>query len=84
MQTIAETAHWQISKPAVTGKRFMVATQHHLATQAGIDVLRSGGNAVDAAIAAGLMLGVVEPWMSGYGGGGYLLTYQASEDRVYQ
>ena len=84
MQTIAEAAHWQISKPAVTGKRFMVATQHHLATQAGIDVLRSGGNAIDAAIAAGLMLGVVEPWMSGYGGGGYLLTYQASEDRVYQ
>ena len=84
MPTIAEQAHWQISKPAITGERFMISTQHHLATQAGLEVLRSGGNAMDAAIAAGLMLGVVEPWMSGFGGGGYLMTYQAKEDRVYQ
>ena len=60
----------------------MVCSQHHLATKAGVEVLRAGGNAMDAAIATGLMLGVVEPWMSGLGGGGYLLSYQATVERV--
>ena len=62
----------------------MVCSQNHLATKAGIEVLRAGGNAMDAAIATGLMLGIVEPWMSGFGGGGYLLTYQANDQQVYQ
>ena len=73
---------WQIRKPAVFGKRGLVATQHHLASEAGAQVLRRGGNAVDAAVAAGLAIGTVEPWMSGIGGGGYMTVYRAAEDRV--
>ena len=74
--------HWQIRKPAVVGDRGLVATQHHLASEVGADVLRRGGNAVDAAVAAGLALGTVEPWMSGIGGGGYMTIHHAAEDRV--
>ena len=76
------TEHWQIRKPAVTAHRGLVATQHHLASEVGADVLRRGGNAVDAAVAAGLALGTVEPWMSGIGGGGYMTIYNAAADRV--
>ena len=74
--------HWHIRKPAVFGRRGLVATQHYLASETGAEVLRQGGNAVDAAVAAGLALGVVEPWMSGIGGGGYMTIYRAAQDRV--
>ena len=74
--------YWQIRKPAVVGRRGLVATQHHLASEVGADVLRRGGNAVDAAVAAGLALGTVEPWMSGIGGGGYMTIHRAGEERT--
>ena len=57
--------HWQVRKPAVRGDRGVVATQHHVASEVGAEVLRTGGNAVDAAVTAGLAVGAVEPWMSG-------------------
>ncbi|MBS0526554.1 MAG: gamma-glutamyltransferase [Proteobacteria bacterium] len=55
----------------------MVAAAHPLAVDAGLDVLRRGGSAIDAAVAVQMMLGVVEPQSSGIGGGGFLLYYDA-------
>lgn len=58
-------------------KRGAVATVHPVATQAGIDALEQGGNAIDAAIAAALTLGVVDGHNSGIGGGLFALVYWA-------
>ena len=71
--------HWTIQKPAIVGGGGIVATQHYLASEVGAEVLRNGGNAVDAAVAAGLAIGVVEPWSSGIGGGGYMIVHLADK-----
>ena len=63
-------------KPQAYGKS-MVTTPHTLATQVARGVLQRGGNAVDAAVAASVMLTLVEPQSSGIGGGGFMLTYNA-------
>ena len=74
---------WSIRKPAVRAAGGIVTSQHHLASQVGARMLEAGGNAVDAAVATGLAIGTVEPWMSGLGGGGFMLVHVAAERRTY-
>src|SRR5579863_8746533 len=61
----------------------MVAAEGDLAAQAGLDVLRHGGNAVDAAVAISLVLGVTNSGSCGIGGGGFMLIYHAHEHKIY-
>ncbi len=59
------------------GRHGAVASNHPLASQAGLDILRAGGNAIDAAVAIGFAVGVVEPHMSGIGGDSFYQVHRA-------
>ncbi|MDB5604607.1 MAG: gamma-glutamyltransferase 1 [Bradyrhizobium sp.] len=71
----------QIRKPAVVSKGGIVAAQSRRAAEVGAQILADGGDCVDAVIATTFALGVLEPWMSGLGGGGAMVLYRAREDR---
>lgn len=73
------TAVAEADPPTGTG---FVASAHPLATEAGLEVLRRGGSAIDAAIAVQAMLGLVEPQSSGLAGGAILLHYDAASGRI--
>jgi gamma-glutamyltranspeptidase / glutathione hydrolase len=71
----------QIRKPATVSKGGIVAAQSRKAAEVGAGVLAAGGDCVDAVIATTFALGVLEPWMSGAGGGGAMVLYRARENR---
>lgn len=68
-------------RPLLMGRRGAVASNHPVATAAGLEVLRAGGSAADAAVATSLTLGVVEPHMSGLGGDGFYHHWSATTGR---
>src|SRR5216684_3659677 len=67
----------------VISKNGIVAAESPLAAQAGVRILESGGNAVDAAIATNAMMGVVEPMMNGIGGDLFAIVYDAKANKLY-
>ena len=74
-----EGASGTTEKIAVASKKFMIATANPLATQAGYQILKSGGSAIDAAIAAQMVLTLVEPQSSGIGGGGFMMAFDGRQ-----
>jgi gamma-glutamyltranspeptidase/glutathione hydrolase len=71
------------AEPVATGRRGMVVTEHRLASEVGLSVLKAGGNAVDAAVAVGYALAVVHPCCGNLGGGGFLLLHRANGDERF-
>ena len=69
-------------RPVIIGARGAVAANHPLAAQAGLLMLRAGGNAVDAAVATAMTLAVVEPMMSGLGGDGFYQVWDQAAGRA--
>jgi gamma-glutamyltranspeptidase/glutathione hydrolase len=75
----AQTSTW---RPVILSDNGMIASGHALASEAGLRVLKSGGNAVDAAVAAWAVQGLVEPEMTGLGGDMFMLIYLAKTGEV--
>src|SRR5215467_12390096 len=76
------TRQQKITKQAVHGKGVVVA-QNSRAAEVGAEILRKGGNAIDAAVATGMAIGALEPWMSGIGGVGFMTIWSAKEGRAW-
>ena len=76
-------ANVPVSVEVVKAAHGMVVAGHPQAAQAGVDILQAGGNAIDAAVAVSLALGVAEPYSSGLGGKLMLLYYEAASGRTY-
>lgn len=73
---------WQPKAP-VFAKKAMVASANPLASQAGFEILKQGGNAVDALVAVQMVLTLVEPQSSGLGGGAFLLYFRKKDGKVF-
>src|SRR5260370_26586076 len=71
----------QVRKPATVSQGGIVAAQSRKAAEVGAQVLAAGGDCVDAVVATSFALGVLEPWMSGIGGGGAMVLYRERGDR---
>mgnify|MGYP001161170480 FL=1 len=71
------------SRSEVLGQNGMIATSHPLATQIGLDILKKGGTAIDAAIAANIALGLMEPTGSGVGGDLFAIVWHGKENKLY-
>jgi gamma-glutamyltranspeptidase / glutathione hydrolase len=79
----AQNGRAPAKQPTAVGTGGAAATVDPLATRAAIDALRHGGNAIDAAVAAAGVLGVVEPYSCGIGGGGFMTIYSARDGKVH-
>ncbi len=75
-------AQLAVRVPAPVERQAGVAAAHPMAVEAGLEILRAGGTAADAAVAVQAMLGLVEPQSSGIGGGAFLLYYEAAKGRI--
>ncbi len=73
---------WSVQAEHRSGQ-FAVASAHRLASQAGVDMLRAGGSAIDAAVAAQWVLGLVEPQSSGIGGGAFVLYHDGRQTQAF-
>ncbi len=71
------------TRSEVIAQNGMAATSQPLATQVALDILKKGGNAIDAAIAANAVLGVVEPTGAGIGGDLFALVWSADKGKLY-
>lgn len=69
-------------RPSVSGHRYVVASGHHLASMAGSEILRAGGNAIDAGVAAGIALGVLESEFVSVAGVAPIILYSAEQDAL--
>ena len=79
---VATDAYYTAHRPAILGIRGVAATGHYLGSLGARDVLQQGGNAIDAGVAAGLCLNVVQPEMTSLGGVAPIMIYHAESDRV--
>src|SRR5262245_22943667 len=77
------SSRWSMTKDEVVANAGMVSAGHRLAAEAGVEMLRRGGNAIDAAVAAAWTVGVVEPWMSGAGGVGAMVVHHHGRQVVF-
>ena len=73
----------RVGRSVVMAPHGMVATSHPLAAQVGLDVLKKGGNAVDAAIATNAAMGLMEPMSCGIGGDLYAIVWDAKTQKLY-